>query len=229
MQGLRHLAIIMDGNRRWAAERGLPQAEGHRAGIEALERVVQGCLDNGISYLTLYAFSTENWRRTESEVAYLLDLMEDYLGRILHKGLASELFRKVNFTARGDIRRFRSSIVDIIEGLAARDNDPANVNVAIAVNYGSRAEIVEGINRALAEGVDRIDEGQFERYLDHHGFPDPDLLVRTSGVHRLSNFLLWQSAYTEILFIDEKWPDLTEQSVANFAEEYRRRDRRYGT
>jgi undecaprenyl diphosphate synthase len=229
MHGLNHLAIIMDGNRRWAAERGMPQAEGHRAGIHALERVVRGCLENGISYLTLYAFSTENWRRTEEEVTYLLDLMEDYLGQILHAGLASDLFRRVNFTARGDMRRFRPSIVKIIEGLAARDNHDSNINVAIAVNYGSRAEIVEGINRLLEAGVSRIDEERFAEYLDHHGFPDPDLMVRTSGVHRLSNFLLWQSAYSEFLFIDEKWPDLTEESIAGFVEEYRRRERRYGT
>ena len=229
MQELRHLAIIMDGNRRWASERGLPPKEGHRAGIGALERVVQGCIDNGISYLTVYAFSTENWRRSEAEVAYLLGLMEHYLASVLHDGLSGDLFRKVRFSARGDLARFPASIVEIMEGLSARASDEAVINVSLAVNYGARAEIIDGINKALESGVSKIDEESFADLIDHQGFPDPDFIVRTSGVHRLSNFLLWQSAYSEILFIDEKWPDLTEESIAAFVAEYRGRERRYGT
>ena len=229
-QGLRHVAIIMDGNGRWAKARGLPRIAGHRRGAEAVRRVVRGAGELGVPVLTLFAFSTENWQRPASEVSDLMGLLRHYL--------RNELDELRNNGARlrviGNRKGLASDIVRDIEQAEVSTRANTRIDVNIAINYGARDEIVRAARR-LAEQAERgelpserIDEARFERELLTVDIPDPDLLLRTSGEQRISNFMLWQCAYSELVFVDTLWPDFTKEHLEQAIGEYRRRERRYG-
>jgi undecaprenyl diphosphate synthase len=226
----RHVAIIMDGNGRWAKARHLPRAVGHKRGADAVRRAVRGCAELGIAYLTLYAFSSENWKRPADEVADLMGLLRLYLMREL-----DDLDRngvRVRFIGGRD--RLDGDIVRLIDEAEARTRANVGMTLVIAVNYGGRAEIVEAARRLAAQAAtgrldpEAIDEAAFEAELETRGIPDPDLVIRTSGEKRLSNFLLWQTAYAEFVFTDVLWPDFGKEHLENAIAEFRLRERRYG-
>jgi undecaprenyl diphosphate synthase len=226
----RHVAIIMDGNGRWAKQRGLPRAAGHQAGAEAVRRALQAAADQGVEVLTIYAFSSENWRRSEEEISDLTALMRFYLQREL-KTLEKE---RVRLKLIGDYAAFGPELVDQLERAVERTADNDRLTLVIALNYGSRGEIA-GAARKLAGDVaggrlrpEDIDEQSIERELQTHDLPDLDLLIRTSGEMRLSNFLLWQAAYAELLFLDTLWPDFDEQAFTDAVKRFAARERRFG-
>jgi undecaprenyl diphosphate synthase len=226
----RHVAIIMDGNGRWAQQRGLPRVAGHRAGAEAVRRALQAAADQGVEVLTIYAFSSENWRRSEEEISDLTALMRFYLEREL-KTLEKE---RVRLKLIGDYSAFGPELVDRLERAVERTANNTRLTLVIALNYGSRAEIA-GAARKLATRVaagelqpDEIDEKAIEGELQTRELPELDLLIRTSGEVRLSNFLLWQAAYAELLFLDILWPDFDEQVFADALNRYASRQRRFG-
>ncbi|MFO1046435.1 MAG: polyprenyl diphosphate synthase [Geminicoccaceae bacterium] len=220
----------MDGNRRWARSRGMPPTYGHRRGAEAVRRVVEGCIKEGIRYLTLFAFSSENWRRPASEVGDLMDLLRVYFRRELN-----ELCRNgVQLRVIGERTGLPDDIRALIEETEALSRDNERIIVVMALNYGSRREITEAarlLAREAEAGLldpDAIDERLFGERLSTAGIPDPDLLIRTSGEQRISNFLLWQLAYTEFMFVPFSWPDFNEEHLRDAVREYHRRERRYG-
>jgi len=226
----RHVAIIMDGNGRWAKQRGLPRAAGHRAGAEAVRRALQSAADHGVEVLTIYAFSSENWRRSAEEVADLTALMRFYLEREL-KTLEKE---RVRLKLIGDYSAFGPELVSRLEKAVERTADNTRLTLVIALNYGSRAEIAAAA-RTLADKAAKgeVDPGQIDEQalaaeLETHDLPELDLLIRTSGEVRLSNFLLWQAAYAELLFLDILWPDFDEKVFADALERFAARQRRFG-
>jgi undecaprenyl diphosphate synthase len=226
----RHVAIIMDGNGRWAASRGLPRVAGHRAGAEAVRRTLQAAVDHGVEVLTLYAFSSENWRRTEGEIADLTALMRYYLDRELDRLMKEGVRLKLI----GDYSAFGADLVDRLETAVERTKDNERLTLVVALNYGSRAEIAAA-TRALATMAARgeldpaqIDEQALAAKLQTHDLPELDLLIRTSGEVRLSNFLLWQAAYAELLFLDILWPDFDEMAFADALDRFAARQRRFG-
>jgi len=229
-QKLEHVAIIMDGNGRWAKARGLPRSMGHREGVEAVRRTVRAAIELEIPYLTIYSFSSENWSRPAEEVSDLMGLMKRFIKRDL-----AELHKAgVRIIMIGESEGVDPELFTLIqEGCElTRAND--RLNLVIAFNYGSRFEIAKAARR-LARDVaagklspDEIDMARFEASLDTSNIPDPDLLIRTSGELRLSNFLLWQAAYTEFVFMDAYWPDFGRPLLEQAIEQYRARDRRYG-
>jgi undecaprenyl diphosphate synthase len=220
----------MDGNGRWAKARGLPRVAGHKRGAEAVRRTVTGAAELGIQYLTLYGFSSENWKRPPAEIDDLMGLLRLYLNNEIE-----ELDRKgVRLRVIGQRSRLQPDIVRLIEGAERRTAGNRKLNLIVALSYGGRAEIVEAA-RCIAEGVRAgridpaaVDEDQFERFLYTAGIPDPDLLIRTSGEKRISNFLLWQCAYAELVFLERLWPDFTRNDLESAITEYHGRDRRYG-
>jgi undecaprenyl diphosphate synthase len=228
----RHVAIVMDGNGRWAQRRGLKRTEGHAAGEEALFDTVNGALDLGITWLTVYAFSTENWRRPLDEVRFLMNFNESLLLR--RRDELHELGVRVRFIGRRGGRvpgRLRKRIDDA-ESLTVRNR---RLTLTFAFNYGGRAELVDA-TRAIAAEVaagrlspDKIDDKTIARHLYAPDMPDPDLLVRTSGEYRISNYLLWESAYSEFVFTDVLWPDFRRRHLADAVAEFQRRNRRFGT
>jgi undecaprenyl diphosphate synthase len=226
----RHVAIIMDGNGRWAQKRGLPRAAGHRAGAEALRKALQAAADSGVEVLTVYAFSSENWRRSDEEVSDLTALMRLYLEREL-KTLEKE---RVRLKLIGDYAAFGPDLVQRLERAVERTAGNTRLTLVIALNYGSRAEIA-GASRKLAAKVaagelqaGEIDEEAIAGELQTRDLPELDLLIRTSGEVRLSNFLLWQAAYAELLFLDVLWPDFDERIFADALERFAARQRRFG-
>jgi undecaprenyl diphosphate synthase len=221
-----HIAVIMDGNGRWAAQRHLPRVEGHRAGIESVRAVVEGSARLGIQVLTLYAFSVENWKRPAAEVSTLMMLLKRYLRSELNTLLKNDIRFKVVGRVEELARDVQRELSDAEEKTAANGGMLFN----IALNYGGRAEIVEAARRIAAERVapDQIDEARFASYLYTAGQPDPDLLIRTSGEMRVSNFLLWQIAYAEIWVTDTLWPDFRMRHLLDAIVAYQKRDRRYG-
>lgn len=228
----RHVAIIMDGNGRWAKARGLPRIAGHRSGADAVRRAVAGCRELCVSYLTLYAFSSENWKRPATEVDDLMGLLRHYLRREI-----AELSRNgVQLKVIGDRQRLPADIVGLIHQAenASKDLPEKSLFLTIAVNYGAQAEIVAATRRIVKDveagrfASEMIDEELFGHYLETAGMPDPDLIIRTSGEYRLSNFLLWQSAYSEFVFTDTLWPDFDKQCLEAAIDEFMRRERRYG-
>ena len=225
MNGLRHVAIIMDGNGRWAESRNLPRSEGHRQGSLQVETVLDAAEKLGIKYVTLYAFSTENWKRSPSEVLALMKLLEQFsverLPRMMEKTIRLRVIGRIN-----DIPLFaRQKLLEAVEKTAKNDG---NV-LTLALSYGGRAEIVDAVNRILAEKSNgKITEEDFKNYLYAPDIPDPDLLIRTSGELRLSNFLLWELAYSEIYVTDVLWPDFGEEELKKAVEAYSKRERRFG-
>ena len=225
----RHVAIIMDGNGRWAERRGLPRVAGHRAGAEAVRRALQSAADHGVEVLTIYAFSSENWKRTEGEVSDLTALMKFYLERELNR-LVDE---GVRLKLIGDYSAFGPDMVERLERAIKRTEGNTRLTLVVALNYGSRAEIASAARRLaeqVGEGRDpaTIDEAAMAAELQTHDLPELDLLIRTSGEVRLSNFLLWQAAYAELLFLDLLWPDFDEAAFAGALEHYAGRQRRFG-
>jgi undecaprenyl diphosphate synthase len=221
----RHVAIIMDGNGRWAKQRHLPRLAGHRAGVEAVRRVTRAARDMGIEALTLYAFSSENWRRPAEEVSDLMGLL-----RLFIRSDLAELSREnVRLRVIGDYRAFSPDLVALVDDAIARTASNTGPLLAIALNYGAQAELA-GVARRLAARMpaEKIDEAAIEAELDTAGLPPLDLVIRTSGEQRLSNFLLWQSAYAELLFVDTLWPDFDGQALGEAVAVFARRQRRYG-
>ena len=226
----RHVAIIMDGNGRWARNKGLPRVAGHRAGAEALRRTLKAAVAHGVAYLTVYAFSSENWRRTDEEIADLTGLMRYYLDREF-----AELHREgVRIVTIGDIDAFGPDLAGRIRAAVEQTRDNQRLTVVIALNYGSRSELAAAARSLAQRAADGeldpalIDEAAIAAELDTSGIPDPDLVIRTSGEVRLSNFLLWQSAYSEFLFLDTLWPDFGEEWFAAALERFAERERRFG-
>jgi undecaprenyl diphosphate synthase len=222
-----HVGIVMDGNGRWAQRRGLPRTEGHRAGEEALFDAVEGALELGIPWLTVYAFSTENWRRPADEVRFLINFNTDILRR--RRDELHERGVRITFAGRRDWRVPRRLVreMDASVALTARNR---RMTLTIAFNYGGRAEIVDAARAIVAAGVpaERIDERTIARHLYVPGMPDCDLVVRTSGEHRISNFLLWELAYAELVFCDVLWPDFRRVHLFEAVREFQRRQRRFG-
>ncbi len=225
-----HVAIIMDGNGRWAAGRGLPRTMGHRAGIEAVRRTIKAAPNLSVSHLTLYSFSSENWRRPMMEIEELMQLLRFYL----RSELASLHKEGVRVKIIGDRRSLPPDIVDLVEHAEDLTQDNKALTLTLALSYGGRQEITQAA-RSLAKAVERgalkadaIDEHVMQSFLFTGGMPDPDLVIRTSGEKRISNFLLWQSAYAEFVFLDVLWPDFSGEHLAEAIAEFQRRDRRYG-
>ena len=225
-----HVAIILDGNGRWAKAKGMPRNYGHAQGSKNVEKICEEAWRMGIKYLTVYAFSTENWNRPQEEVNALMKLLRNYMKTCLKTAAKNDMKVRVI----GDITKLDEDIQKRILELEEATKNNGGLNFQIAINYGSRDEITRAV-LMLAEDVkegklmpEEVNEACIERYLDTHDIPDPDLLIRTSGEQRLSNYLLWQLAYTEFYFTDVPWPDFSKQELEKAIEQYNRRDRRYG-
>ena len=226
----RHVAIIMDGNGRWAKQRGRPRTFGHAEGVEALRRVVEAAGDLGIQYLTVFGFSTENWRRPAEEVSALFDLLRLYVARDLDK-----LVREgVRVRIIGERAGLQPDIAQIIEDAEAKTRHNDKLNLIIAFNYGGQDEIARAARRIAADVAsgkivpESVNPDMFGAYLDTAAWPAPDLLIRTSSEYRLSNFMLWQAAYTELVFTDSIWPDFDKRALESAIAEYNKRERRFG-
>lgn len=219
----RHIAFIMDGNGRWAKQRGLPRSEGHRAGVAALKKIVPACFDMGIPYVSLYAFSTENWNRPQSEIDKLFSFLKSYFKSELPRFIKDG----VKITVMGDTSRLSLELQQITKEAVIKTSGFKDKGFIIGLNYGSRPEIIRAVNNIIAAGITSVDERLFERFLYTGGIPDPDLLVRTSE-KRLSNFMLYQCAYTEICFVDKYWPDFDKKALSEVLDEYAGRQRRFG-
>ena len=225
-----HIAIILDGNGRWAKSKGMPRNYGHAQGSKNVEKICEEAWRMGIKYLTVYAFSTENWSRPENEVAALMKLLRNYMKTCLKTAAKNDMKIRVI----GDIEPLDDDIKSRIRELEAATTDNGGLNFTIALNYGSRDELTRAAQKMAkdcAEGkikAEEIDESVFETYLDTHGIPDPDMMIRTSGEQRLSNYLLWQLAYSEFYFTDVPWPDFTKEELVKAIEEYNHRHRRFG-
>jgi undecaprenyl diphosphate synthase len=227
---LRHIAIIMDGNGRWAKARGLPRIAGHRRGAEAARRAVTAAAELGVPYLTLFGFSSENWRRPSTEIQDLMALLRHYL-----LGEIAELHRNgVRLKVIGELGRLAPDIISLIEHAEAVTRDNTRITLTIALSYGGRAEIVAAVRAIAAQVVrgslaaDAIDENCLARHLFTADIPDPDLLIRTSGEQRISNFLLWQCAYSELVFTKTLWPDFSKSDLEQAIDDFCGRERRYG-
>ncbi|MGR3462855.1 MAG: polyprenyl diphosphate synthase [Roseovarius sp.] len=228
--GPRHVAIIMDGNGRWAQGRGRPRLFGHHAGARRVREIVAACPDLGVEYLTIFAFSTENWKRTQTEVAGLMSLFRRYIVKEMQEFVREDV--RVRFI--GDRYRLEPGLRALMEEAEEMTAHCTRLNLTIAINYGGRDEVARAMRRLahdVAEGrldPDSVDEQTLPRYLDTRVLPDPDLVIRTSGEARISNFLLWQSAYAEYEFIDTLWPDFTRDIFTGVLAQYGTRNRRFG-
>ncbi|NLI93277.1 MAG: isoprenyl transferase [Peptococcaceae bacterium] len=225
-----HIAIIMDGNGRWAALRGMPRAVGHRAGVEALREIVRTCDALGVKYLTVYAFSTENWKRPQSEIGILMSLLKEYV----RKELGDLHANHVQIRVLGNIEQLPPDVREAILLACEKTKDNTGLIFNLAVNYGGRAELLHAVKSIVKDvqagklDEEKINEESFENYLYTGGCPEPDLLIRTSGEMRISNFLLWQVAYSEFVVVNECWPDFNEKSLIEAVRIFQNRDRRFG-
>ncbi len=225
----KHIAIIMDGNGRWAAGRGLPRTAGHKQGAEAVRRIVEAAGELGVEYLTLFGFSSENWKRPDSEIKDLMNLLRYYL-----RAETAELHKNgVRLRVIGDRSAFDADIVRMIEHAETLTEDNTKITVVMALNYGGRNDILHAVHRLhLAHLGQKLEfetvEAQFPGFLMTEGIPDPDILIRTSGEKRVSNFLLWQCAYSEFVFTDTLWPDFSKEDLERAIEEFSGRERRFG-
>ena len=226
----RHIAIIMDGNGRWAHERGKPRRDGHRAGAESVREAIDGCKELGVEFLTLYAFSSENWNRPADEVSALMDLLDRFLDE-KEKDLDKQNVRLLTI---GQLERLPEKTRRKLDRLRQRTKDYTELTLVLALSYGSREEIVRAARALVADAAagsidpESIDCTAFEARLETAGIPDPDLLIRTSGEMRVSNFLLWQISYAEIVILQKNWPDFRKQDLHDSVAEYQRRHRRFG-
>ena len=226
----RHVAIIMDGNGRWAVGHSLPRTEGHRRGADAVKQTVRACLDLNIDYLTLFAFSSENWKRPKAEVQTLMGLLRFYLRSEIDALIKSD----VRLRVIGDRQALEQDIQKLIHFAEDRTKENSRLNLTVALNYGGRREILLAVRAMVRDAtvgeldLECISEKHFEERLETHGIPDPDLLIRTSGERRLSNFLLWQCAYSELVFVETLWPDFGKEELISAIEDFNSRERRYG-
>lgn len=222
----KHIAIILDGNGRYAQKYGLLRQQGHKAGADNLEATGDLFIEKGIPYLTVYAFSTENWKRSEDEVSYLMALMKRYLT----KNKVDALRKGIRVRVIGDKSRFTPDLQELIASMEEDTKEMKNLNLTLAINYGGRDEIVRAVKKMIADGrtEEEVDEALVSSYLDTKDLPEPDLLIRTSGEERISNFLLWQVAYSEMYFTDKYWPEFDEKELDKALESYQGRDRRFG-
>lgn len=226
----KHIAIIMDGNGRWAKKRGLPRVMGHKAGMDAIKKAVRACSDLGVKILTIYAFSTENWKRPQDEVGYLMNLLVEYMRKEINELHSNSV--KVKILGEIDMLPEQTK-KEIAEAVRLTENN-RGLQFNIALNYGGRAEIVNACRRLIEDigsgklEKDSLDEALFSGYLYTGTDIDPDFIIRTSGEQRLSNFLLWQGAYSELIFVDQLWPDFDEKILYRAIIEYQGRDRRFG-
>jgi undecaprenyl diphosphate synthase len=223
----RHVAIIMDGNGRWARKRFLPRVAGHRKGLESVRAVTRACVESGIGYLTLFAFSSENWRRPKDEVSFLMELFV----MALEQEVAKLHENNVRLKVIGDLSSFEPRLTRLIAQGEALTERNGGLTLTIAANYGGRWDILQAVNRMTREFPEKSGnylEADFAPYLAMSHAPEPDLFIRTGGEQRVSNFMLWQLAYTEFYFTEELWPDFNGQSLARAVESYRQRERRYG-
>ena len=222
----RHIAIIMDGNGRWAKRQGLPRKAGHAVGAETFRRIATYCKNLGMEHLTVYAFSTENWKRSAEEIGAIMGLLEKYL----HESIEKMEKDRIRLKILGDTSALSPTIrglIDKTDAIAKRL--PGCFQANVCLNYGGRDEIVRAMNRFVSEHPgEPVTEESLAEYLDTAGIPDPDLIIRTGGEYRISNFLMWESAYSELLFTDVLWPDFTEKDIDSAIAEYRHRDRRFG-
>lgn len=221
---LKHIAIIMDGNRRWAKERNLPSAFGHKKGVDALKAAMRACDDFGVKYLTVYAFSTENWNRKPEEVSFLMDL----LAQTLKSELKEMNENNVVISFIGDTTKLSPKLQEILKNSVNTTKNNTGVNLQIAFNYGARDEIVHAVREIIASGEKEITEDTISKHLYTRNIPDPDLLIRTGGEMRVSNYLLWQIAYSEIIVMEKFWPEFDKEAMAECILEYKRRNRRFG-
>lgn len=223
---LKHIAIIMDGNRRWAKEKNLPSAMGHKKGVDSLKNILRACNDFSIKYLTVYAFSTENWNRKKEEVEFLMNLV----AVTLTNELAEMHKENVQIHFIGDLTKLSDKLQKILANAVETTKNNTGVVLQIALNYGSRDEIVHAVQKIVESGVksDEIDEQLISENLYTAGVPDPDILIRTGGEQRISNYLLWQIAYSEIIIRSEFWPDFNKNSLKDSILEFGKRQRRYG-
>ena len=225
-----HIAIIMDGNRRWAKKKNLEVKQGHYAGAENLEKIAQYANKIGIKYMTVYAFSTENWKRSENEVKALMMILKNYIEKLLERTSANNI--KINIL--GDISRLEIGLQNSINKIIDKTKNNTGLTLNIAFNYGGRAEILRATKQIAEEvhegklDLEKIDEKCIENHLYTKGQPDPDILIRTSGEIRISNFLLWQLAYTEFIFIDKYWPDFNENDIEESIHIFQKRHRKFG-
>ena len=225
-----HVAIILDGNGRWAKKRMMPRQYGHAKGAQVVEQICEDAWNMGIQYLTVYAFSTENWNRPDSEVKILMDIFSKYMVDKLQK--VGQKNMKIRFI--GERSRLDKAMIEKIENLEESTKDNTGLNFTVALNYGSRDEMVRAMRKMAAEikegklEPEDITEEKYNTYLDTAELPDPDLLIRTSGEQRLSNYLLWQLAYTEFYFTDVMWPDFNKEELLNAIRQYNKRERRFG-
>lgn len=221
---LTHIAIIMDGNRRWAKEKGLPSAMGHKKGVESLKKVVKAADKFGIKYLTMYAFSTENWNRKKEEVDFLMNLLA-----ITMKNETKELNENnVKISFIGNLSALNKNLQDVLLNAKEVTKNNTGVNLQIAINYGARDEIVTAVNEILKSGIKEVDANLFEKFLYTKDIPNPDLLIRTGGELRVSNYLLWQIAYSEIYVTKKYWPEFDEEALIEAVRAFKERQRRYG-
>ena len=219
----KHIAMIMDGNGRWAKERGLNRTSGHEEGAKTVRRMTQYCSDIGIKYLTLYAFSTENWERPKLEVEFLMKLLERYL----KKELEVYLKNNIKFKAIGDLNRFSKSLQKTISDTEIKTANCTGLTQVLALNYGSKNEIIRAIKKLNEQNLE-VNESNLESCLDTAGMGDVDILIRTSGEIRLSNYLLWQNAYAEMFFTQTYWPDFSESELDDIISDFIKRERRFG-
>ena len=229
MEVPKHVAIILDGNGRWAKKRGMPRTFGHVQGAKEVEACCEYAWNMGIHYLTVYAFSTENWTRPAEEVKALMKLLSDYMVNSVERAMKNDMCVRVI----GDKTRLDQRIRESIENLEEKTNNNNGLHFQIAINYGGRDEILRAVNRlmeerSLAGSKDPVTEEEFASCLDTAGLPDPDLLIRTCGEQRISNFLLWQLAYTELYFTEKPWPDFSKEELEKAVEAYGKRERKYG-
>jgi undecaprenyl diphosphate synthase len=224
----KHIAIIMDGNGRWAKRRHLPRIVGHRAGIRAVRHAVEACASLGVPYLTLYAFSVENWKRPHTEIKLLMRLLREYL----KKEIGELNQQNIRLWVIGRTRELPEAVLHDLEIALEKTRQNTGLRLILALNYGGRAELVDAVNGLLAQakgdGAVTVDEAALSEHLYTHGLPDPDLLIRTSGELRLSNFLLWQVAYSELWVTETLWPDFTKNDLCKAIIDFQKRERRYG-
>ena len=219
-----HIAIIMDGNGRWARQKNLPRDAGHRQGAQVAEDIVEACHDRGIQYLTLYSFSDENWERPVEEIVALMQLLDEFVISKREKMCS----KGIRFRTIGDISRLPQFVLDSIQQTIDATAGGNKLTLTLALSYGSRAEICRAFNRCIADGLQSVTPQDIDSHLDTAGYPDPDLLIRTSGEYRISNYLLWQMAYTEMYFIKTLWPDFSATDLDAAIQDYRQRERRFG-
>lgn len=220
----RHIAFIMDGNGRWAKKRLLPRKAGHREGVVALRRMVDECEKAGVEMVSFYAFSTENWTRPQDEIDALFKMVKEFADKYLDEYVK----RGFRIMFMGDLSKLPKETVDALKKILEKAKDNKGMIVNIALNYGGRDEILHAVNTLLDAGLRNVDMQTLSDCMYTAGLPDPDVIVRSSGEKRLSNFMLWQAAYAELVFVDDLWPDFDEKIFANIIDEYSRRDRRYG-